>query len=234
MPLTIGILQTGSCPVALMPQNDDYPAQIIRLLKLKSREYRFRTYRCLDGELPGHSRECAAWIITGSRHSVLSPSPWVAALTAFVRAAIEDGSAVLGICFGHQLMAVAMGGEVSRHPTGWCIGRQQYRFSDSHQQPQTLELNAFHQDQVSACPPAAKLLAGSGTCRFAVLGYGDRALSFQAHPEFSNRFTRQLILHRLAGKIPDDDICRAIDSLERSPDSGRAAQMIADRIFRCR
>ncbi len=234
MPLTIGILQTGSCPVALMPLNDDYPTQIIKLLKLKSWEFGFRTYRCLDGEMPGHSRECAAWIITGSRYSVLSPSPWVAALTEFVRIAVEDGCAVLGICFGHQLMAVAMGGQVSRHPTGWCIGRQLYRFSNCHQEPQTLELNAFHQDQVSACPPSAKLLAGSETCRFAVLGYGDRALSFQAHPEFSNQFTRQLILHRLAGKIPDDEICRAINSLEQSPDSVRAAQMMADRIGKSR
>lgn len=90
---------------------------------------------------------------------------------------------MVGICFGHQIIAQALGGAVIKHPDGWAVGAQDYDFGGER-----VTLNAWHQDQVIRRPEGAEVLARNAFCENAALIYDDRAFSVQAHPEFSDSF----------------------------------------------
>lgn len=227
---TIGILQTGSVPEPLVPEHGDYPAMFERLLGNVRPDLRFRVYRALDGELPNSPAECDAWLITGSRHSVLDNSPWMLALADFVRSTAQEAGRLAGICFGHQLVASALGGRVGRAANGWSIGRQTYEITDPAGNAKPVALNAIHEDQVIELPDNARILGGSASCPYAILEFGESILTFQAHPEFDNAFLEALLRSRLADLVSKDHLNRAIASLDEQPDTTWVAGMIANKL----
>jgi GMP synthase-like glutamine amidotransferase len=111
---------------------------------------------------------------------------------------------LVGICFGHQIIAQAMGGKVEKYAGGWAAGATDYRFGD-----QTLTLNAWHQDQVTRAPEAAKVVASNDFCSNAALLYDDRAFTVQAHPEFRADFVEGLMQTRGKGVVPQAVLERA-------------------------
>lgn len=230
MTATIGILQTGSVPEPLIPEHGDYPAMFVRLLGNVRPDLRFRVYRALDGELPDSPAECDAWLITGSRHSVLDNSPWMLGLADFVRCTAQEAGRLAGICFGHQLVASALGGRVRRAADGWSIGRQTYQITDPGGDSKPVALNAIHEDQVVELPDGARILGGSESCPYAILEVGESMLTIQAHPEFDNPFLEALLRSRLADLVSKDQLDRAIASLDGQPDAARAARMILGKL----
>lgn len=230
MARTIGILQAGAAPEGLLDEFGDYPAMFERLLREHGAGLDFKVYRALDGELPERVGDADAWLITGSRHSVLDAAPWMVRLEAFVRSIIAGDGRLCGICFGHQLVASAMGGSVDRAAAGWSIGRQCYRAADGDGDDDSIALNAFHQDQVVSLPTGARVLASSDSCPLAVVEYGEAALTIQAHPEFRNDFLSELIRQRLSDKLPPRTIAEAVSSLQTEPDTERVAGMILERL----
>lgn len=220
--LRIGILQTGRAPDDLKTRHGDYDAMFRRLLD--GRGFSFETYPVLDGVLPGHVNEADGWLITGSRHGVYEPHPWIAPLEAFLRDAYAQGVPLVGICFGHQILAQALGGRVEKFVGGWSAGVESYRFDG---EPCEIPLVAWHQDQVVEKPPGAEVIATSAFCRYAGLAYGRRAMSFQAHPEFDLDFGRDLLAAR-ADLLPQEVAQRALASLHRAPTSEPIAAMISN------
>lgn len=217
--MLIGILQTGYAPEALR-EAGDYPDMFARLLD--GHGFDFRTYRVVDMEFPANAAECDGWLITGSRHGAYEDLPFIAPLEQLVRDAFAARVPVAGICFGHQIMAQALGGKVEKYQGGWSVGPTEYDFDGK-----PLTMNAWHQDQVTTAPPGAKVIASSPFCQYAGLVYDDRGLSVQAHPEFADDFVKGLIDTRGRGLVPDPVLDDARDKLGAPLDSPDIAGRIA-------
>jgi GMP synthase-like glutamine amidotransferase len=218
--MLIGILQTGRAPESLVATAGDYPDMFVRLLGGKG--FTFRTWAVVDMDFPPDVRAADGWLITGSRHGVYEDHPFIKPLEAFIRAAIAGGVPVVGICFGHQIVAQAMGGRVEKFAGGWSVGPTDYDFGD-----ETITLNAWHQDQVVEPPPGATVLARGPSCAYAALAYGDRALTIQAHPEFRPDFLAGLMETRGRGLVPDDLLEAAAARLGAPLGDARMADRIA-------
>mgnify|MGYP002652303114 CR=1 FL=1 len=194
--MLIGILQTGRAPDMLAPEMGDYPDMFQRLLD--GHGFTFKTWTVLDGDLPSDVHQADGWLITGSRHGAYEDHAWIPPLEDFVRAAYAAHVPVVGICFGHQIIAQAMGGRVEKFARGWAVGPTDYDFGG-----EKITLNAWHQDQVVERPDAAQILASNEFCENAALLYDDRMLTVQAHPEFRSDFVDGLMKTRGKGVVPD-------------------------------
>ncbi len=186
----IGILQCGAAPTALRPAFGDYGAMCQRVLAPGQDSV---IYDVTSGDLPPIDA-CTGYVLTGSPAGVYDKLPWIPPLLDFVRQA-KGRARLVGICFGHQAMAQALGGEVIKSPKGWGIGVHRYAIpapTPWMDGPAPIHVAASHQDQVVTLPPGARVVAESAFTPFAGLDYGD-AISFQFHPEFDPAFGKALI-----------------------------------------
>ena len=219
--MKIGILETGRPPGGLADEFGDYPAMFARLL---GPEFEVENFNVAAGELPDSAAH-GAYVITGSPAGVYDPLPRIEPLMAFIRSA--DRAKMVGVCFGHQVMAEALGGHVEKSDSGFAAGL--HRYAIVRQEPWTdgemsVAAPASHQDQVVVQPPNTELVAMSDFTPFAALAWTDRpAISFQFHPEFSPAFAKALIEQRY-DIVPDADA--AIASLDAPNDSPRVGAWI--------
>jgi GMP synthase-like glutamine amidotransferase len=218
--MKIGILQTGTAPDALRDQGD-YPSMFEDLLA--GRGFDFQSWHVEVGDFPPSVRAADGWLITGSRHGVYEDHAFIPPLEAFIREARAQGVPMVGVCFGHQIMAQALGGVVRKFAGGWSIGPTVYDFDG-----QRHTLNAWHQDQVLTPPPGAHTIATADTCAHAALSYGDWGLSVQAHPEYGPAFIQGLIDHRGRGNLPEAQLDAAQARLGTALDRKPLADRIAD------
>ena len=188
--MKIGILQTGTSPDELKPTHGDYDDLFKRMLG--GRGFVFQTFRVFDGELPSSVEAADGWLITGSRFGVYEDHDWIPPLEDFLRAAYGAGVPIVGICFGHQILAQALGGRVEKFGGGWSVGATVYDTTNGHQE----QMMAWHQDQVIEIPEGAEVIGSSEFCANAVLAYGNRALTVQPHPEFTPEFMADLLIAR--------------------------------------
>lgn len=219
--MLIGILQTGHAPDALIGRSGDYGEMFERLLA--GQGLSFRIYSVVEMEFPDGVHDCKGWLITGSRHGAYEDHPFIRPLEKFIREAYAEGVPMVGICFGHQIIAQALGGKVEKFKGGWSVGPTRYRMTGGE-----LTLNAWHQDQVVEKPNEAEVVGASPFCENAALVYGDRAFTVQAHPEFDNEFLANLILARGKGLVPDRLLAEAEAALALPVDQSAMARQIAD------
>ena len=219
--MKLGILETGRPPGDLARQFGDYADMVSRLIGGGIAIQRFDVQR---GELPGRD-SCDAFLITGSPAGVYEPLPWIGPLLEFIRS--TENRKMIGVCFGHQAMAQALGGKVEKSHKGWGAGLHRYHVP--HAEPwmeriDEIAVAASHQDQVVVQPPGTKVLAASEFTPFAALAWTDRpAISFQFHPEFDPSYAKALIAERY-DRVPDAD--RAIASLDAPNDNARVGAWI--------
>lgn len=218
--MLIGILQTGQSPDVLREAAGDYPDMFQTLLK--DHGLSFRTYHVEAMEFPADVHACEGWLITGSRHGAYENHPFIPRLEAFIRDAIAAKVPLVGVCFGHQIIAQAMGGKVERFAGGWAVGPQVYDFGG-----EKITLNAWHRDQVTQLPPGAKVVACNDFCENAALVYGTSAFTVQAHPEFRDAFVEGLMTTRGPGLVPDEVMAEAREKLGRPNDAATLADRIA-------
>ncbi|QFQ89402.1 type 1 glutamine amidotransferase [Paracoccus kondratievae] len=217
--MRIGILKCGQSPQELRGDKGDYDTMFERLLA--GRGFEFTSYHVENMEFPDSVHAAQGWLLTGSRHGVYEDHPFIPPLEEFIRKAYGEHVPMVGICFGHQIIAQALGGKVVKHPEGWAVGAQDYDFNG-----QKVTLNAWHQDQVVHRPEGAEVLASNPFCENAALVYDDRALTVQAHPEFDDSFVEGLIAHRAKGTVPEP----LLEQARARMGGTRQSASIADRI----
>jgi GMP synthase-like glutamine amidotransferase len=224
--MRIGLLETGEPPGDLLEKYGSYSAMFEALL---GPEHAYRVYDVQKGELPADPAENDAYVITGSAAGVYDPLPWIEPLKAFLRQA-KGGTPMVGVCFGHQIMAEAFGGKVVKSDKGWGVGLQAYDVTDHAawmDEASRVAVPGSHQDQVVALPPGARVLAGSAFTPYGILAYDDaRAISMQFHPEFSPAYAKALIEARRGSRFTDDQADAAIASLSGPNDRDRVAAWI--------
>jgi GMP synthase-like glutamine amidotransferase len=219
-----GILVTGAPPPDLEPRFGPYSAMFERLL---GPGFAIRAYDVAAGMLPDRPEACSAFLVTGSAAGVYEPLPWIGPLLAFLREA-KGRSKLVGICFGHQAMAEALGGRVEKSERGWAVGLQDYTLVArapwmGENPPGRIAVPVSHQDRVTVAPPGAEVLAHSAFSPFGMLAWGADALSMQFHPEFEPDYARALIQSRRQ-RLPDPD--SALASLDAPDDRALVAQWI--------
>ena len=195
--MKLGILRTDAVRPELKPEYGEYPDMFIALLQHSDPSLEYAVYDVELGEYPVDIDEVDAYLITGSKSSVYEDKPWIIELMEFVRELNRRHKKLLGFCFGHQLVAQALGGKTERSAKGWGVGLHTHRFTTvpSWHDQGDVDLNILvsHQDQVVAVPDSARVLAGSEFCENAVCQIGDHILTFQGHPEFVPEYSRELL-----------------------------------------
>jgi GMP synthase-like glutamine amidotransferase len=190
---------------------------------------RYDVFDVQTGAPPADPGEYDALFVMGSPAGVYDPLPWIPPLMDYLRGA-RGRTAMVGVCFGHQVMAQAFGGEVRKSEKGWGLGLHSYEVAAP--QPwmdgdvRTIALPVSHQDQVVERPPAAEVVASSAFTPNAILAYTDHpAISFQCHPEFTVDYARALV-ERRRGQVADEALDRASASLDAPNDSARLADWV--------
>ena len=215
--LSVGVLQCGEVPENLCESFIDYNEMIAQSLRTADAGLSCRTWRVFDGEIP-RPDACDAWITTGSRYSVNDDNDWTHGFCNFVRELSKLERPFIGICYGMQMMAKALGGKVEFSEKGWGIG---VATSSVCRQPlwmgervDEVNLVVSHQEQVVELPDNATLIAGSDFCPNSIFSIGRHMLGIQGHPEFTADYSRALMEARRS-IIPADRIGEGMDSLTK-------------------
>ncbi len=233
--MKIGILETGTSPEALAAEYGSYADLFVRMLRAVGPELCFERFRVVDGVFPHSPDLCDGWIITGSRHGVYEDLPWMRDLCDLIVQLAEQRRPLLGICFGHQIIAQALGGRVEKSSRGWGLGVHRYQLvgpcNGLGGRGTDLVLNALHQDQVVQKPARAQVFASSDFCPYAGLRYGDSVLSFQAHPEFTLGYTAALLDAVKGERLPvtlAEEAMQGLLAVDAPNDSVRVARWLLD------
>lgn len=231
--MKITIIETGRPPASIAAGFPRYPKMFADLIGPNG-DFSFETVALPDGEAFPDPSGLEAVLVTGSPYGVYDDAPWMASLMDFIRWSAAEAVPQVGICFGHQAMAQALGGQVTKSPKGWGIGRHTYEIERAEPwmgeaAPARISCAVSHQDQVIAPPPGARVIAASDFTVFAGLTYAQGpAISLQCHPEFSDAFSSALYRARLGKGLEAEAVARAIASLETPGDGARIGSWIAD------
>lgn len=222
--MKIGILETGRPPEPLVPEFGDYPDMFEALLVQTGLDADFARFDVQALAFPDRPEAFDAYLITGSAAGAYEDLPWIDPLEDFLRAA-KGRAKLVGVCFGHQIMAQAFGGEVIKSPKGWGLGLQTYQVF--HREPwmdgaEPVAVPASHQDQVVALPPHARAVGGNAFAPLAMIAYDDQpAISLQPHPEFLPAYASALIERRLETVLDEAQGRAAMASLTAPDDRAR-------------
>ncbi|EBA03927.1 glutamine amidotransferase, class I [Rhodobacterales bacterium HTCC2150] len=220
--MKIGILQCGHAIDEVLDTFGDYDRWFQTLLS--DQGFEFETYNVVDMEFPASINDCDGWLLTGSRHGAYEDHPFIPPLSEMVREAYSKHIPIVGVCFGHQLIAQALGGKVEKFKEGWAVGHQTYNWSGLGD----VSMNAWHQDQVTQLPDGATPIATSDFCEYAALVYDDRAWTVQAHPEISNPIASDYLdIRGKQATYPDEVIAEAKTKTTQLIDDNTIADEIA-------
>jgi GMP synthase-like glutamine amidotransferase len=227
--IKLGILKTDTVREDLVQEFGEYPDMFGALLSAVDPSLEFVVYDVERGEYPDNIDDVDAYLMTGSKSSVYEDKAWIHELSDFVRELHRRRKRLVGICFGHQMVAHALGGKTEKSEKGWGVGAHEalfHRLPEWHdgEDPEFVLL-VSHQDQVVETAPGAEVLAGSAFCENAVCQLGDHILTLQGHPEFVKDYSEK-ILNMRREHIGEDNYERGMNSLGRELDRERVAEWI--------
>lgn len=214
-----------------IPSHESMFYDLFRPLKI---DLTFDICRVMDGELPERFDPDTLYLIPGSNNAAYGNLPWIITLQDWIRKAAVQKVPLVGICFGHQLIAQALGGHVERFPGGWGVGIREMKILDANLLPffpdRKMRLIVNHHDQVTRLPEGAISLATSDFCRYEGFRIGEHILTFQGHPEFTVEYERHLILNHSENE--DEAVKqRALETLETMQPQGRTVTEFLMRFF---
>ena len=228
--MTAGLLQCDHVRPELLGISGDYDDMFREMFRRWAPEVELRVYDVTKGEYPDATGACDGYLTTGSAFSVNDDVLWVRALETFVRKLFDEGRRFAGICFGHQMIARALGGTVEDSEGGWGVGAKETHFTAPVSGlPPTVRLLVSHREQIGALPPDATILAGNAHCPASVISVGPHFLGIQGHPEFSPEYARALMLTR-QDRIPAEAIDAAMPTFELALHQQEVARWILDHL----
>ena len=196
------ILENDTLDPAVEATYIGYGTMFERLLRQAGAEGEIAIFNTVKGEYPASFEPFDAVLLTGSKADAFSQEPWVLKLKEKVQELLITKKKLIGVCFGHQLIALCLGAKVGRAPQGWGAGRMQYQWLapdlPQAQGREQVALLASHQDQVFDLPSGAKLLATSDFCPVAAFAVDDHVFCVQPHPEFVEDYSAFLLDKRRA------------------------------------
>ena len=226
--MKIGILLVGRASEDLVDKYGTYAEMLINLINSDEKLFEFKTFNILDGVFPLNHNDCDGWIVTGSPHGVYEEHSWIPIVSQLIRDIYENKLPIFGVCFGHQLIAQALGGNVEKSTKGWGLGLHTYQINNKTNYMDNLSsevtLNICHQDQVLSPPNGATVYAKSDFCENAGFYIKDKVLTMQAHPEFLVDFIKALLTARRDVTIPKQFVDPALIGLKSHPDSVQSNQ----------
>ena len=228
--MNICILHIGS---SSSPPKNTYPSSPTRFLNLLQPflpNAKWYTVHCLDEIMPNKATEFDAYLITGGKYSVFDNFQWQDALFELIQKINLSHTPLIGICYGHQAIAHALGGEVKRHKEGWGAGITLVNIESKSKwlKPslQKINLYAMHQDQVTKLPNNATRFLSNDFCNISGFLIEDHILTIQQHPEFTEALCRDLIIRRKDRIGPLFD--SALQSLEKPSQGSIAGEWMAN------
>lgn len=232
MEIRIGILQCDHVADDLIKDHGDYQDMFTDLVLSQDDEIEISVYDLTADQFPIDLNACDGYIITGSKFSAFEDIPWIHKAKDLVKDLYQAQIPTVGICFGHQLIAEALGGKVERATDkGWGVGVHQWQIKNQQEwmkkNPlESISMRASHQDQVVEMPKDATLIAGSDFCPIAGFQLNS-VVTFQGHPEFSKEYLETLITNRL-DRIGENTTNAAIESLKKEVDGRTVGSWMVD------
>ncbi|MEW6992945.1 GMP synthase [Colwelliaceae bacterium MEBiC 14330] len=219
--MKLGLLLCDHVSDSLQPEFGDYSDMFARAIAAVDASITITIYAVVDGHFPVTIDECDAYLITGSKESVNDGLPWIQQLEKFVWQLFLCKKNLVGICFGHQMIAKALGGRVHISPKDWGIGVTRAKVhlhkpwmldEQTH-----IQLVVSHKEQISLLPPETQVLMGNDFCPYGMIQVEKHFLGIQGHPEFSRAYCYALMQKR-KDFIAKRNFTRGIHSLSLTVD----------------
>ena len=227
--MKIGILEADRLSEALRSRYGSYGDMFQNLLHSVDERLALPRYQVTASDYPEDIDDCDAYLITGSNAGIYDDEPWIGRLHDYVIALAGRRKKLVGICFGHQLIAQALGGRAEKSDKGWGVGlaASTVYAAKAWMDPakESFALLMSHQDQVTALPPRAELIAGNDFCAYASFQLGDHILTFQGHPEFTPDYARRR-MHDRREIIGEQRYRQGMASLKQNADDLLIAKWI--------
>jgi GMP synthase-like glutamine amidotransferase len=220
--MRLAILMTNTDASPFSQQHPDDGQKFSSLLHRVRPGWEIEVYAVKDGLFPD-TLDFDGLLITGSPASVHDGTVWISTLEELVRTAIHKKIPLFGACFGHQVIARALGAKVGYNPDGWVLGRVETTFENNSA---TVPLYAAHKEQVLSLPKGAKIVARTPGCEIAGFAINDHVLTTQYHPEMTNSFIKAL-LNAFADNIGKETTDKAAKTLIKGTDLDALAEWIA-------
>lgn len=229
--MKIGILVCDSVEPTLAAQFGEFADMIQRGLSACS-QYQYVLFDAVNMQLPPADDDCDGYIITGSTDDAYADKPWINHLARWIRHCDQQRKPLIGICFGHQIIALALGGRVEKSAKGWGVGvsrANRIMLDLPWMQPNKplLDLLVFHQDQVIELPASMQVVASSEFCPNYMLAKDQHILTIQGHPEFSPEFEHGLLTY-MQSVIGEAHYKAAVNSLSTAPDSALVMRWLSN------
>ena len=229
--MNIGLLGCDDVPERLRALAGTYRSMFENLLKPHLPDAEFTWFEARSGDLPQAADACDGYVCTGSRYSVYERRDWMQALEQCIRDIRDAGTPFIGVCFGHQMLAQALGGEVTKADQGWGIGIHDMQVTqpEDWMQPQQehCKLQYMHADQVQRLPSGSVVLASARHCPVAMFRVGRTMLGIEGHPEFSADYVEALLKERKE-RIGAAQTDAALESLSQKADDSLVARWMAN------
>jgi len=222
--MKLGILICDHVQAHLQDEFGDYKDMFIKTI-IKTdfgiKNLKLSFYDVQNGQYPTDINECDAYMSTGSKYSVYENQIWITQLISFIQALFLVKKPFVGICFGHQLIAQALGGLVKKSDKGWGVGVTNANViqKQTWMKPNlsSVKLVVSHQDQVIELPTNSQVLISSDFCQNYMFQVDKHFLGIQGHPEFTREYSKALMLFR-KDRIPKLVLDKGVISLNHIPD----------------
>ena len=211
--MKIGILIAGHLDESMFATHGNIDNVLTDMLQ--GQGFDIVSYAVCDNHFPTDLKSADGWIISGSIHCANDDVNWIHQLKSVIRDIYQNSIPLVGICFGHQVIAAALGGKVEQFSGGWGVGAHQYEIA--HHQG-SARVIAWHQDQVIERPQLAECIGSSDFCKNAFLVYADKIFTMQPHPEFSLAFADDLLALKQAS-FDEQMVAQVKASLQQPLDS---------------